>query len=132
MPRGGEDATRRLLRFYYLITPAFAVVDALLGAPIRASALEDPNLRAAWYGGAFALGLLMRRFPALTAWGALLESSANLLLLLLAVLLPIWSLLDGPTAEAVTFGPVRMANVLLVGAITILAIKEAEARLRSG
>lgn len=119
----------RLLRGYYLITPVFALIDWVLGAPIRASALDDPSVRVAWYAGSFALGLLMRAAPSITAWFALLESSANLLLLLLAVLLPIWNLLDTPGAEGAAFGPVRMVNVLLVGGITILSIKEAEARL---
>ena len=82
----------RLLTGYYLATPAFWLLDLLVQAPIRAAALEQPGWRFTYYVFAFACGLLCRWRPRLAPVVGMAESSVNVLLLVLSVLLPIYSL----------------------------------------
>jgi hypothetical protein len=113
----------RFVRLYYAATPVFVVVDALAGAPVRAAAFAGhPGLRAAWYGvclGCLAVSYLR---PAWSAPAALLESSANLLLLALSVFLPYYALLDGVLAgvpAANPFTPSFVVNLLLASGVWI-------------
>lgn len=76
----------RLIRWYYLGTPAFYLVDALFGINVRVAFLDQwPAGTTAYYALAFALGLLAWRRPAWTAQIGLLESGANVALLILSV-----------------------------------------------
>jgi len=113
-----------LLTAYYLATPVFVVLDVVAGAPIRISALHSPAHRFAYYGVVFLLGMLCRARPRLAPWVGMLESSSNLFLLLLGILLPIWSLPDavaaGGSLQAGHDGT-SAANALLVGAMLVLA-----------
>ena len=109
---------KRWLEGYYLATPAFAVADFALRAPVRVAGLEDPAHRALYYVVAFALGLLCRTRPQATPWVGMGESATNLLLLMLGILLPIWSVPDAFAAGAPLVGPfdrVSLVNVLLSG-----------------
>ena len=119
MKRGSD-----LLTAYYLATPLFAVLDGVAGVPIRISALQLPAHRFAYYGVVFLLGMLCRARPRFAPWVGMLESSANLLLLLLGILLPIWSLPDavaaGGSLQAGLDG-MSAANALLVGGMLVLA-----------
>ena len=118
--RRGTD----LLTAYYLATPVFVVLDVMAGAPIRISALHSPAHRFAYYGVVFLLGMLCRARPRLAPWVGMLESSSNLFLLLLGILLPIWSLPDavaaGGSLQAGLDG-MSAANALLVGGTLVLA-----------
>ena len=82
-----------------------------------------------------ALGLIAALRPRLAAWIGMGESVANLTLLLLSILMPIWGLLDGPLGEAVggavdpiLFGPAQIGNTLLVGGMLILTFHRNKAR----
>jgi hypothetical protein len=112
------------LTAYYLATPAFAVLDVVANAPIRISALQSPAHRFAYYGVVFLLGMLCRARPRAAPWVGMLESSANLFLLLLGILLPIWSLPEavaaGGSIQAGLEGTTA-ANALLVGGALVLA-----------
>jgi hypothetical protein len=100
------------------------VLDVVAGAPLRVSALQSPAHRFAYYGVVFLLGLLCRARPRLAPWVGMLESSSNLFLLLLGILLPIWSLPDavaaGGSLQAGLDG-MSAANALLVGDMLVLA-----------
>jgi hypothetical protein len=113
-----------LVTAYYLATPLFAVLDGVAGVPIRVSALQSPAHRFAYYGVVFLLGMLCRARPRFAPWVGMLESSANLFLLLLGILLPIWSLPDavaaGGSLQAGLDG-MSAANALLVGGMLVLA-----------
>jgi hypothetical protein len=94
-----HPAARRMdpLVTYYLATPVFAVADFYLGAPVRVAGLEDPNQRAYYYAALMVCGVVGRLRPGSVPWIGMLESAVNVLLLVLAIMLPIWNL---PTAFA--------------------------------
>lgn len=112
-----------LLRAYYLATPVFLLIDLLFHAPLRAAFLPEPGQRWAYYAFCLACGLAAHARPHWTRPIAFTESCVNLFLLALAILLPIWSLVDtietaaGPPA----FGAVRLVNVMLSASILLLA-----------
>lgn len=122
------------LTLYYLATPLFAAVDVFLGEPVRVAALGAPAWRYGYYGAVFVLGLLCWARPRVAPLVGITESSVNLLLLLLSILLPIWNLpaevATGGAAE-LGFGTARIWNVAIVGAALILSIKRSERELRA-
>ncbi len=114
----------RLLEAYYLATPLFIVVDVALHAPVRVSFLASPAQRWAYYGVCIVCGLACHHWPHAARPIALAESSVNMLLLALSVMLPIWSLGDavlagGPIPSPMT--PARLMNVMVTGTALILA-----------
>jgi hypothetical protein len=116
---------------YYLATPAFAVADLYFGVPVRVAGVLPTGPRVAYYAVVFSLGLLCLRQPRATPWVGMLESSANLLVLLLSILLPIWALPDavmsgGPITGGLT--PAGAMNALLSGAALTLSFRRHEAR----
>jgi len=107
----------------------FAVADLGFGLPVRVAAVLSPGPRVAWYAAAFALGLLCRARPSATPWVGMLESSANLLVLLLSILLPIWSFpLDATSGAAGSVGltSTGAANALLSGGAMILSFRRSQ------
>ena len=109
---------------YYLLTPVFALADLVAGISIRVAGLSATAPRGAYYLAVFVLGLLCRLRPSIAPWVGMLESSGNLLLLLLSILLPIWTLpetvLSGGDAPA-GLHPAGVVNALLVGGMLILS-----------
>ncbi len=84
----------RLIEAYYLATPLFFLVDVFLSFPIRVSALADPGLRYLYYAFALGCGVASRVRPKVGPYVGLAESSLNILLLILSVMLPIAQLPD--------------------------------------
>lgn len=115
---------------YYLATPLFAVADLGFGVPVRVATVLPEGGRLAYYGAAFALGFLCRARPGATPWVGMLESAANLTVLLLSILLPIWSLPDAlatgaPLQAGLT--PAAGANALLSGLALVASFHRNEA-----
>jgi hypothetical protein len=104
-----------LIAGYYLATPAFAAADLVFGLPVRVAGLAEPAHRLAYYAVVFALGLLCRYRPGSAPFVGMTESSVNLLLLLVAILLPIWSL-----PEALASGAPVSAGTMLAFAIAVV------------
>ncbi len=122
----------RVVAGYYLATPVFAVADLGFGLPVRVAAVLPDGTRLAYYGAAFALGLLCRARPAATPWVGMMESATNLLLLLLSILLPIWALAADPmlgSAAGVGLTPAGAANAMLSGGAMILSFRRSEAAM---
>jgi hypothetical protein len=114
----------RSLTAYFLATPAFAVADLVFGLSIRVAGLPVPSHRMMYYAAVFGLGLLSRARPATAPWLGMLESSVNLFLLLLGILLPIWSLADGTLPDHVTsvgLSGYATVNALLSGGALVLS-----------
>lgn len=125
----------RVLESYYLLTPVFWVMDALWQAPVRAAGIESRAVRWTYYAALVAIGLVCRLRPRWAPLLALAEGSGNLLMLMLAILLPIWGAAADPAAQGgQLMGSWGLANVFVVGLMTIYAIKRAEWQLwaRSG
>jgi hypothetical protein len=98
---GGASA---VLRGYYLATPLFIAADAIWGANLRIAGLQGhPELKAAYYALCLGCGAIAWLRAPWTVWVGLLESSTNLLVLILSVFLPYYALatavLDGTAAE---------------------------------
>lgn len=131
-------APLNVLAGYYLATPAFAVADVVFGAPIRVAGLSVPGHRMAYYAAAFALGIVCRLRPRSTPFIGMAESSTNLLLLLLGILMPIWSLPDAALAGApldVGLSGTELVNALLSGTALISSFhrsQSAAARMMRG
>lgn len=100
---------------YYLATPAFAVADLGFGVPVRLAQVVPQGGRLVYYAAVFALGFLCVARPRTAPWVGMLESATNLLILLLGILLPIWSLSD-----AVLSGAPMVAGLTPAGAFNAL------------
>ena len=109
---------------YYLATPLFALADLGFGLSIRVAGLDEPWQRGLYYAGAFGCGAVCRLYPRTTPWVGIGESSGNLLLLLLSILLPIWSLPDAVMSGAevsLPYDAQSLLNTLLSGAVLVVA-----------
>ena len=71
-----------LLRFYYILTPLFLVMELIWGIKIRVPLImENAELRYAYYGMCFAFGVICYFRNKLTPMLAMLESAINIALL---------------------------------------------------
>jgi len=136
---GRKDETRRarsarpsrLLEAYYLVTPLFFLYDLLVGASIRIAAIPAPELRYAYYALVFALGFLVRKRPRTGPIVGIAESSVNLLLLVLSVMLPIWNAVDAAASGGALDGAImtreKLLNFVVTGPVLVVAFKQNEA-----
>lgn len=125
----------RLLSLYYLATPLFAALDVITGVNVRTAAFGDSPLRWLYYAGSFGCGLVAVWRPAVAPLVAMIESAANILLLMLSILLPIWSFLDNAetavAAPRLLTGP-ALANVVISGGVLVVSFYGSQARLFVG
>ena len=125
---GRRGTTAPPLAVYYLATPLFAALDLGAGLPVRAVGLESPTLRLGYYAVGFALGGVMRARPALAPGLAMLESAANLTLLMAAVLVPIWTLPETLDGAGVADLRMRVVNLALSGSVLVYSFYRAQAQ----
>ncbi|HEV8264620.1 MAG TPA: hypothetical protein VGQ06_06690 [Gemmatimonadales bacterium] len=111
----------RLIRSYYLATPAFYLADRLFGLNVRVAFLDQwPAGRTAYYVFAFLLGLVAWRRPAWTVQIGLLESSANVGLLILSVFVWYLGVLEAAGSEfgrLESVAPETLVNFVVAAAI---------------
>ena len=104
-----------LIPGYYLASPAFLLFGLWWGWEVRVSFLPDLRSRFIYYLFISGLGLLAHFRPAAGPWVAMGESTLNLLLILLWILLPIYTL---PTSDLGSGGaevPYTVGEVLVNG-----------------
>ena len=82
----------RVVRWYYALTPLFALVDFGLGVSLRAAGIADSGWRVAYYAFAVGCWFVMRRHPRWTPLIGIGESSVSLFLLIWSVMGPIYAL----------------------------------------
>jgi len=120
---------------YYLASPLFFLVGLWWGWEVRVTFLPDPVLRFAYYVALSGLGLLAYFRPRSAPWVALTESSVNLLLIMLWILLPIYSLAEeavGGGQASVPYTPGQvLVNGLLAGGFFILGFYRAQGAILS-
>ncbi len=83
------DFKNSFARWYFYITPAFILLDYCLGLNIRVAALDSmPLYKNLYYGFCVLCGICMYIIPRYSAVVALLESSINIMMLVLGIFLP--------------------------------------------
>jgi hypothetical protein len=123
----------RLVVLYYLATPLFFLGDALWGWSVRVAFLDEFRTgRYAYYALCWIVGFIAWRAPRYASRLALLESSANLGLLILSVFAWYMQVLDWAGSERVAvevpgFG--ALVNFVLVAAVGALSYSVQRARL---
>lgn len=131
MVNGSGARAGRLMVGYYLATPVFAVADLGFGAPVRVADVLPTGPRAAYYAAVFVLGLLCARYPGAVGWVGMGESATNLLILLLSILLPIWSMVDavslGTTPQGSLLDGAGIVNAVLSGTAMVVSFHRHQA-----
>ncbi len=125
---------QRLVEAYYLAAPQFFLADLGMGLSIRVSALGDPGLRYLYYAFALGCGVVTRTRPRAAPFVGIAESSLNVLLLVLSIMLPVFQLPDQLLAgEAVTapISGLRLANIALSGTILVASFHLHQAAILS-
>lgn len=115
-------------RFYYLVTPAFILLDYLAGINIRVAALDAmPGCKNLYYGFCVLCGVLVLVLPAASAVVAFVESTILLFLTVPEVFRPLaanlerFADLDADWQMTEAFPLEGMLNLLMVAAIAVLA-----------
>lgn len=119
---------------YYALTPLFWIADEMYGANIRAVALQNAEgWRTLYYALCTASGVAMWLRPTWTDALGLFESSVNLMLLVLGVMLPYWRLADDiSTGSVVLVNPYTTELVLNFVLAGSAAVASFYLRLHSG
>ncbi len=125
MPDSAPAATR-LIRGYYLATPAFGVLDIVLGLDLRAAFLDGAGSRMLWYALCTGLGLVAWRWPVSAPLIGVVESSVNFFLLIAWIMLPIMLPTDDFGAWPGAWGVVPF---LLIGTACIISFHSAKRAL---
>jgi hypothetical protein len=110
-----------ILRFYYYITPIFYLLDSTWGQVFRIAGFGDPIHRLYYYGFCLLCGMVCNLKSSSSALIAIFESSVNMLVLLLSVMIPIISVgnhIDG-NLNSIGLAGQRLFNFLLTGSILI-------------
>ncbi len=115
-------------RFYYLLTPAFILLDYAVGVNVRTAALDAmPLYKNLYYGFCILCGIVVFVLPRASAAVALVESSIMVLLTAVSAFLPVLASfkhvidLGGDWERAETIGIEGAANLLMSGSIAIVA-----------
>lgn len=116
--------------WYYLLTPAFIVMDYAVGVNVRVAALDaTPRFKILYYGICVVCGLAAFFRPRVSMVVAIFESSIIILLSLRSLLLPMMQVLIGASDlrgdwSLVEAFDLKMAlNVVIAGTIGILAFR---------
>jgi hypothetical protein len=124
-----DSEQRNWLRVYYFSTPLFVLADSLLGLDFRISGLHTPGYRLAYYGFCMLCALVLWYRPRLSPLVGMGESSFNLAILMVSVMLPILRAdLDGPGAYIGLQGA-NIINFILTGGVLLAAFYSAQRRL---
>ena len=110
--------------YYLLGTGVFWLIDVVLSAPIRAAVIGRPALRYGYYLGLLLIGMAVKLWPRSGPLLGLFETSVNLLLLVLSIMLPYWSLIDQVESGPLTlpFTPWTFVNFGLTGAVLVIML----------
>ena len=113
-----------LIRLYYFITPLFFALDLLFGVNFRITipGSEGDTFYYLYIAACFILGSFVFKSPLSSSLFGLAESSINILLLLLSVMLPIFSLAENlDTMNSFSFGTQEIIHFLIAGTILMLS-----------
>ncbi|QDU89471.1 hypothetical protein Pla175_28610 [Pirellulimonas nuda] len=115
----------KMVEWYYLATPLFLLLDVFGGTSIRVSALDGaPMLKYGYYGGCFLAGVLFYRHEVFSAAFGLLESVANIFLLIWSVMGPYYDAIKRAAEGEFIQPPMNIdhiINFVLVGAVLLVS-----------
>ena len=118
-------------RWYYLVTPAFILLDHVWGINVRVAVLDElPVYKNLYDGLCVVCGVLVFLWPRGTPFVAFGESTINVGMAALAVFLPCvrnvqhLATLDGDWKAAETFGIEGATNIVLAGVIAVIAFHQ--------
>ncbi len=127
---------RAIPRLYYLITPAFILLDYVVGIDIRVAALDAmPVYKSLYYGFCVLCGVLVLVLPAASAVVAFVESTIIIFLTVPAVFRPLvenverFADLDADWQAGHAFQLEGALNLLMAAAIAVLAFRMSLAAL---
>lgn len=125
-------AWQRFLAPYYWATPLFVLLDVAWGLNVRVAGLDDyPGLRYGYYAFCLACAVVIRLLPQGTTAVAMLESGANLSLLVGGFFMTYAGVIGQiGSGQAVRnpFTPRWFVNFLLSGTVALVAYHRAEYR----
>lgn len=102
----------RLTIAYYLATPFFLLLDLALGVNIRAAGLEQsPKVKYSYYALCILCGVATYFKPSLTSSVGLVESSVNILLLILGMMVPYYWLTSQALEDHFVRNPFTLEKV---------------------
>lgn len=119
----------RLVRGYYLATPAFLLADLLFGVDVRTPFLDAlPALKWGWYAVATLIGVAAWRWPRWTPHLGLTEAGLDIVVLVLSVGN---AYLNAATSEsgAAAFRAGSVVNLLMSGTMLVVSYLVAQAHL---
>jgi len=118
-----------LVATYYWLTPVFWALDVFFGANLRAAAFEGHSgWKAAYYLFCLGCGVALWLRPSWTRLVGLTESSLNILVLILGVMVPYFQLIDRLAASEAVIDPSpftieKALSLVLSGAIGAIAFR---------
>jgi hypothetical protein len=118
---------RQLLKWFYLASPVFFLIDIGLGWDIRISFLDhSPTWKAAYYLFCFSIGIMMWRWSMLEPILGIIEGGVNMLLLTLSVLLPYYQAIDAISSGEQITNPLNsgsIINYILTGIFLMISMQ---------
>lgn len=114
-----DEKILKAIRAYYGCTPLFLFLDLTFGIDVRIPGfLSHGSSKAFYYLFCFCcLGVTLWK-PAISAFVGLLESSTNILILCLGVLLPIWTAASTLETGSI-LGPNEILKFVLAGSVCL-------------
>jgi hypothetical protein len=120
-----------ITKWYYLVTPIFIVLDYVWGLNVRISIFDAfPFYKNLYYAVCMACGIGITVVPKFTPIVALIESTINVLLAILALLLPYYQFIAhaddllNPDMHMIMFDGQSLMNIILAGCIAVLAFNQ--------
>lgn len=116
-----EEKYKRILKIYYLMTPAFMLLDYGAGLKLRiVFPAEIGSYTILYYAICFIGGFFAFKQTLIAALFCLFESSINILLLLLSIFLPVLSPGQGDgDSPGYSFGGMDLIHFFIVGAVLL-------------
>lgn len=106
-------------QYYYYLTPLFFIADFLWDQSFRVAGLGDPVYRHYYYGFCLACAMVCYLTPRLSSLVTLFESSINMAILVLGIMLPVIN--AGNTLEAggseIGLSVQRLINFIFAGSL---------------
>lgn len=124
-------------RLYYLVTPAFILLDYFGGVNVRVAVLDGmPAYKSLYYGFCVLCGVAVYFLPEYSAIVALCESPVNLLITILGIVLPYFErlkqfddILNTSWTPVPDFSTQYITNLLLAAGISSFAFFRANKAL---